>query len=385
MSFERRFAQLFWLLLILACARMEPPSGGAVDRISPLLTGSSPVNGSTGSGAISRVSLGFSEPVDRASVLENLRIDPRRVLRGAHWQSDTLLVLDFWDPLPADTSFAVYLLPGWRDRHRVEQREWQFVHFATGDSLLPGWLGGKATFKGNPNPAMHLEFEDGAGELVRAFRPDQRGEFVLRHLPVDGRPLRLIAWQDADGDSLFDPAIDFADTLADSSLALTRARPTRLNVKIDVIDPLEPGKLSGSFTDRDSVDANYHLLLFPDSLRVAGDSIPAGNAALLPDSLLARLGAPSAGPQLWLREAGSYGYDGLPPGAWWLIVYKDLTGDSLWTPASEAAHLEPGPLRLDPGGTVTVRRFEIQPPAAKSDSSATHGDSLPAGAGGEGG
>ncbi len=336
-----------------------------------MMTGSWPADASTGSGALTSITLSFSEAVDRVSVLEQLRIEPPRVVRGVRWQADTLLVLTFWDPLPADTTFAVYLLPGWTDRHKVAQSEWQILSFATGDSLLPGWLGGKVTFRGSANPAMHLELSDSTGAIHGVIRPDRKGEFYIRQLHVDGRPLSLVAWQDADGDSLYDPAFDFADTLSDSTLILTRAQGRALKLTMNVIDPNEPGELSGGFSDSDSLIANYQLRLYPDSLRFEGDSLAAGNAALLPDSLLDSLLVAGEAPSLWLREAGQFKYDGLAPGAWWLLLFKDQVPDSVWSPGEEPAHFEAGPLWLTPGGTISAPRFEIQVPdtsAAETDS-----------------
>lgn len=373
-----RLVLLAWLLLaaLQGCARVRPPSGGEPDTAPPGLTGGRPAPGSTGSGPLSEVLLGFSEPVDRGSVQAALRVEPPRLLRSLRWTGDTLLAVRFWDPLPADTSVDVYLVPGWRDRHRVAQPEWQVLSFATGDSLRPGWLAGQARFKGQASRALHLALSDSAGGLQRRARPDARGDFVFRGLPADGRAWRLVAWQDADGDSLFDPAHDFADTLRDS-LRLTLAQPRRLGLQLNAIDPREPGELSGHFSCADTLPGVYFLRLLPDSFRLADGSRPADDPGLLPEAERARLAAlvarpvGAAGlPDTWLRLAqdGPFAFAAAPPGAHWLFVHKDLgAADSLWDPAQEPAGLSAGPLRLPPGGSLSWPRFAF-PLAAAGDS-----------------
>ncbi len=350
------------LILASSCARMRPPPGGPVDKVPPEIVGSWPEDGSGEHGSLDTITLRFSEKVDRTSFLSQLRTDPDWLLRSLRWEADTLVALRFWDPFPLDTTVAVYLLPGWRDRHRVQQPEWQMVHFATGDSLMPGWLAGKATFKGNPSRAMRLELADSMGHVARELRPDRQGGFAFRHLPTDGRRLTLRAWQDVDGDSLYDAAIDFADSLSDSLLILTAPEPQRLDLLLDVIDPNEPGEVLGSFTCLDTLPAAYRLHLFPDSLRIAPDSLPARDPALLPDSLRRALIPGDDGPALWLPTDGEFTFDAVPPGPWWLFVFKDLAADSVWDPTAEPAYLDPGPQWLEPGGKITWMRFGFPEP-----------------------
>lgn len=375
-----RLVLLAWLLLaaLQSCARIRPPSGGEPDTLPPVLTGGRPAPGSTGSGPLGEVLLSFSEAVDRGSVLAALRVEPPRLLRSLRWSADTLLALRFWDPLPADASVDVYLVPGWRDRHRVAQPEWQVLSFATGDSLRPGWLAGQAQFKGQASRALHLALSDSAGGFQRRARPDARGDFVFRGLPADGRAWQLVAWQDADGDSLFDPAQDFADTLRDS-LRLTPGAPRRFGLRLNAIDPHEPGTLSGQFSCADSLAGVFFLRILPDSFRLADGSRPLVEPAGLPEAERARLAALVARPATpglpptWLRlpQPGAFTLTAAP-GDYWLFVHKDLGAeDSLWDPAREPAGLGSGPLRLAPGGTLSWPRFAF--PLAAADSLATPG------------
>ena len=112
MSF--RLCLVALLLMAASCARIQPPPGGPIDKIPPELTGSCPADGSLDNGVLDTITLSFSERVDRASVLKHLRSDPPWLLRSEHWQADTLLVLRYWEPFPADTTMAVFLLSGLR-------------------------------------------------------------------------------------------------------------------------------------------------------------------------------------------------------------------------------------------------------------------------------
>jgi hypothetical protein len=372
---ERRAQVLLlaWLLAaaLLSCARIRPPSGGAPDTTAPLLSGGRPAEGSRGSCPLSEVLLRFSEPVDRASVLEALRSEPPRLLRSVRWSGDTLLAVRFWEPLPAATSVDLYLVPGWRDRHRVPQPAWQVLSFATGDSLLPGWLAGEVLFKGQASRGLHLALSDSSGGFRRLARPDARGGFVFRGLPADGRAWLLAGYQDTNGDSLFDPALDFADTLRDS-LRLTPLQPRRFGLRLDIIDPHEPGEVSGQFSCGDTLAGVYFLRLLPDSFRLADGSRPLVDPGGLPAAERARLAALVARPAGatglpagWLRlaKAGTFKLAGVPPGDAWLFVHKDLgTADTLWDPATEPAGLSAGPLRLPPGGSLSWPRFSFPLP-----------------------
>ena len=373
---------LLWALLaaLLSCARIRPPSGGEPDTTPARLVGGRPADGSLGTGPLSEVLLTFSEPVERASVLTALRIEPPRLLRSLRWAGDTLLALRFWEPLPAATSVDVYLIPGWRDRHRIPQPEWQVLSFATGDELLPGWLAGMATFKGQPSRSLHLALSDTSGAPPRLTRPDARGGFRFRGLPADGRAWLLAAFQDVDGDSLFDPAVDFADTLRDS-LTLAPAAPRRFGLRVDVIDPDEPGSVSGQFACLDTMPGIFFLRVLPDSFRLTDGSRPLVDPGALPEverarvaTLVARPPAAAELPAQWLRleQAGAFALPAVPPGQYWLFVHRDLgAADTIWDPASEPAGLSAGPLLLTPGGSLSWPRFAFPIIANPADSAAS--------------
>ncbi len=367
----------------LGCARIKPPSGGAIDKVPAELVASRPANGSRGNGPLEEVTLIFSEPVHRGSVLEAVRISPRRLIRSLRWSADTLLALRFWEALPESTSVDIFLKPGWRDRHLVVQNEWQAMSFATGDSLLPGWFGGEVSFKGGHSRSLHLELSDEAGGFRRAGRPDAQGRFLFRHLPADGRSWLLTAFQDVDGDSLFDPAVDFADSLADS-LILSEESPRVLNLSLNVIDPDEPGKVEGVLSvPEDSLGGAIYVSLLPDSFRLADGTRPQVAPGDLPEATLDSLRllirwSPEGDS---LRPAGSrieldeeYRFSQVMPGPWWLFAHRDLgEPDSIWDPASEPALLDPGPRLMAPGAELVWSRLRLSLPF---DSSATVLDTL---------
>ena len=225
-------------------------------------------------------------------------------------------------------------------------------HFSTGQDLLPGWLGGQVSFKGKSSRNMKVILRDKEGELHR-FQVAPRGDFLFRHLPVDGRELLLFAFEDVDGDSLYQPEVDFADSLQDS-LFLLPEEPRKFGFRLNVIDPNEPGKISGRFACLDTLPGLYFLRLFPDSLRMEEDSIPDKDASLWSEKLRQTLQTPPDTLTLALREMGDFEFRRVLPGNWALFLYKDLGGDSLWDASGDPAWLESGPLYLEPGGTLTL-------------------------------
>ncbi|MCP4548791.1 MAG: Ig-like domain-containing protein [bacterium] len=355
---------LLLLALFLGCARIIAPSGGPADETPARLVAGDPPDGALNTGPLGIITISFDERVERASVLDHLFTDPPNLIRRVHWPEDTMLVVEFWQKFRPDTTVAVYLTPGWNDYHYVAQPEWQIHHFATGDSLLPGWFGGKCTFKGNASRRMHLRLADAAGEVERETVPDGRGGFTFRHLPADGRSWLLWAFEDIDGDSLFDPVMDFADTLPDSLLRLTPESRFQLDLALNVIDPDEPGEVTGSFACRDTMPGYFLIRALRDSLRQFGDSLPVTEPGLLPDSLLANLYGPVQSEYTWLKGEGAFTIEGVAPGELLLFIHKDVTPDSLWDPVTEPAWLDPVPRVLLPGGNLQWSRFSF--PAADS-------------------
>ncbi len=345
--------------LIAACAQMEAPPGGPADETPAKIVGSMPPDGTLNTGVLDTLQLHFSEGVDRPSVLKSLRSEPPRLLRRARWSGDTLVTLEFWDPFPADSSICLFLEPGWMDRQGVIQQEWQVLDFSTGERLLRGWVGGKVQFKRRPSENLHIFLEDSEGTWQRSMRPDRQGNITFRHLPVESELIRLWAFEDVNGDSLYDPVEDFADTLVDS-LILSDDIPHHLNVLLNVIDPDEPGKIKSSFSTTDSLPGLFVIRLLADSLRVEGDSIPPGHfPSAWNDSLRGLFLGAWDGPELLRKREGEFTLSGVPPGPWALFIHRETGEDSLWDPLSEASYLEPGPIWVLPGEEIPLREFSF--------------------------
>ncbi len=343
--------------IIAACAQMEAPPGGPADETPAEFVGAMPPEGTLNTGPLDTLQLIFSEAVDRPSVLKALRSEPPRLLRRARWSGDTLVTLEFWDPFPADSSICLFLEPGWMDRHGVIQQDWQILDFSTGSRLLRGWVGGNVEFKRRPSENLHIFLEDPEGAWQRSIRPDRQGKFTFRHLPVESKLIRLWAFEDVDGDSLFDPVQDFADTLSDS-LILNDELPRMLSVALNVIDPDEPGKIKSGFTTTDSLPGLFVIRLLTDSLRVEGDSIPPGHfPSEWSDSLRDLLVGSWDGPELLRKREGEFTVTSVPPGPWALFIHRETGDDSIWDPLSEASYLEPGPIWVLPGEEIPLREF----------------------------
>ena len=348
---------LLALALVAACAQMESPPGGPIDDIAPSLIGTMPPDASLETGPLDTLQMRFSEAVDRRSVETSFRSEPARLIRRSSWSGDSLVTFEFWDPFPPDSSICVFLLPGWLDRHGIRQNDWEVLDFSTGSRLFRGWVAGNVDFKRRASENLHLRLEDPEGKWSRSTRPDRQGEFYFRRLPTESDLLLLWAFEDVDGDSLYDPAVDFADSLSDT-LLLSQEEPRSLGLTLNVIDPDEPGKLSGSFSTLDSLPGDFIIRLWPDSLRVIGDSIPPGSyPAEWTDSLTNLLSETWDGPQLVRKREGEFIVSGVAPGPWAFFLYRETGTDSLWDSSQEAAWLHPGPLWILPGETISLPNF----------------------------
>jgi len=210
------FRLLFLVVLLAGCARKLPPTGGPPDVSSPTLQATEPDSGTTGVPRDAVVRLVFSEPMDRASVGQNVVVGPGVRNLRAKWLNGRTLELAPDGPLPADATLTLIVPPGARDvRGNALDRVFT-AHFTTAGAFPPGEIAGTVVGRGlTPDGVYVWAYRDDLGHVPdsTAFDMDALGQahggghFTLPGLPVPGT-YRLFAFVDRNRNRSFEPAID---------------------------------------------------------------------------------------------------------------------------------------------------------------------------------
>lgn len=336
----------------LACAVSEPPSGGPEDKDPPAVVGTTPAADSTGVDPSSPIAITFGEHMQRARVERLVSVQPPITIDRVRWEGQTL-VIEPAGGLQRDTTYVVRLKPGYRDRHGVAGVSTREFAFATGATLDTASISGQVLFKREPS----------GKSIVRAFRvprdttfradaarPDREvvtqrdGSFRLRYLPANDARFVMMAYVDQNGNGTFDSANEPYTVLPDTFL-LTAAVPKREGVRVDIIDPNEPGSVAGEVANETGIDTVRTSL----GLYGLGDSTRAE----------------------YLTHAdtlGAYAFSKVKPGTYRLWAFLDLRADSI--PGTYPCELpegcrEPSLLLVDsllvsPGGSVSVPRLILK-------------------------
>lgn len=194
-------------VLLAACAVMEAPPGGPEDRTPPWVVAVSPDSAARGLGRVQRLSVTFSEKMDRKSATGWLFFFPDQRIRKTRWKGAIRAEIELEEPLPADTVIVVEIAPELDDAHRVPMRTTRRFPLATGDALPAGRItgilvaGDSAVTKGVVElyavPPDSLEYFQ--QPVLRRTATASDGTFVFDWLPVPGGPWLLRAFADRDG------------------------------------------------------------------------------------------------------------------------------------------------------------------------------------------
>lgn len=199
-------ATLGALILLNACAVVEPPSGGPMDKTPPRLIGVEPDSGALAVGPLSVLRFSFSEKMDRADAYSWLHFFPDQRIRKTKWHGARVAEVFLEQPLPADTLVVVEVSGGLRDAHKVKSRGSRRFPLATGDTISSGSLSGALIYEDGPlaNGVVELygiqpdSLEYFRRPLLRRTETDERGAFNFRWLPVPSGPYLVRAFKDDD-------------------------------------------------------------------------------------------------------------------------------------------------------------------------------------------
>ena len=223
---------LFVVLLLAACAVVEPPQGGPVDRTPPYLVAMTPDSGSVDLADLRRFEFTFSEKMDRQSATSWLFFFPDQRITKTSWSGATVARVELEAPLPPDTVIVMEVAGRMSDAHRVLGRHARRFPIATAGAIPQGSIAGvlvmgdSAVSTGVVElyavPPDSLEYFQ--QPLLRRTSTDADGSFVFSWLPATGGPWLLRAFADGNGD--LRPGEKEAKRLLPDTLSLSEDRST---------------------------------------------------------------------------------------------------------------------------------------------------------------
>jgi len=177
------------LLAFTACARQGVPSGGAADRIPPVVVSTKPDTFEIVEPFTSAVEIEFNERIsERVSGGMNnaVEVSPRTgEVRVRHRRSG--LRISVAGGFREGQVYRITVLPVVADMFNNQLLEpFEFL-FSTGPEFTRNALAGVLTDRitGDPVPAVRVDaWQDGRDSMIHTTRSDQDGIFALRTIPV---------------------------------------------------------------------------------------------------------------------------------------------------------------------------------------------------------
>lgn len=134
---SRRNIFVLLLVFIAACAKISQPTGGARDKLPPVVIRSTPSNGATGFKG-KKIELSFNEYVVLDNINEKLLVSPPLLKRPRTSIRGKSIIIEYDEELKDNTTYAFYFLDAIRDLNESNILDnYKFV-FSTGrviDSL----------------------------------------------------------------------------------------------------------------------------------------------------------------------------------------------------------------------------------------------------------
>jgi len=248
------------LLAVLgsACARSSFPPGGPIDTIPPRVVASTPGDSVTNVPRNVSVEILFSESMERASVVDGIRIYPPPGREDFHWEGRSLRV-EWEEQLAAATTYIMIVSGNVRDTRGVRMGSPFRIRFSTGAALDSGRVSGvlrARTLRKQVVPI--LAFYDTLGlrpdtlgiQASYATETDTAGAYSMTGLPVN-RGFTIHALFDLNNNGAVDPDVDLIASYP-SVIRLTPERSGVDSINITAVDPRAPAVLNGAIVTQDS-------------------------------------------------------------------------------------------------------------------------------------
>jgi hypothetical protein len=162
-----------------------------------------------------------------------------------------------------ETTMTIVLSGGYRDLHNVESKENYVFHFSTEASMQEGVISGRVLFKEKVDSTGVVKLYQILADSAISFKvqPEARiafagrdGAFAFRALPTDSSMFLLWAFSDKNRDGSFAEGKEFF-LLYPDTLVLTASRRDIRDISISIIDPNEPGSVTGRIVNETGLEA----------------------------------------------------------------------------------------------------------------------------------
>jgi hypothetical protein len=239
----------FLSMLLASCAVMEAPPGGPIDTEPPYVSFVIPDSAMTDVGPIKKLTITFSEKMDRQPATSWLHFFPDQRIRKTRWKGATTAEIELEEPLPADTTVVIEIAGGMRDAHRVANKAARRYPVATGPALARGTLSGKLMLEDEALKSGIVELyplqpdtlEYFQRPLARRTQTDEMGQFRFEWLPVPGGPWVARAFESADGS--LRPGDRSPQRLLPDTLSISQDEPSSSAGTTIIYRPTTPGQL----------------------------------------------------------------------------------------------------------------------------------------------
>ncbi|MFO7915917.1 MAG: hypothetical protein R6U43_09545 [Candidatus Krumholzibacteriales bacterium] len=265
-----RFVLLAFIstLALAACAVREPPSGGPEDKDPPRFLNTVPEADSAGLPRDISFTVNFGEKIDGESFKNKIAVYPQNPFDEIK-ASDSRLEISFQEIFP-ETTISLYIKKGYMDYHGVESGKGMVFYYSTADSFERGLISGTVKFKNQATEKgivriapLHPDTVDIYDRKEKRTVPaDKEGRFVFRYIPADSSGLLIWGFIDENDDGNFSRQREFALVYPDT-FYLTEGRPSREGLILNIIDPNEPGEISGEVVNETSIDLRPSVLISP--------------------------------------------------------------------------------------------------------------------------
>jgi hypothetical protein len=297
-------------ILIVACAVVQPPSGGPEDRQPPYILEIVPAPDSVGVADDTNIAMRFSEKVNAESFKERVKLFPPVAFESIKVKGAELRIR-FAEALP-ETTMTLLLSGGYKDLHGVPNRNSDIFHFSTTDALQEGKISGWVFFKEEADSTGVVKLYQVVADSSISFKmqPESRiafasrdGSFAFRALPTDSARFLLWAFSDKNMDGNFAEEKEFF-LLHPDTIVLTKGKKSAREIHINIIDPKEPGSITGRVIDETGLELLPTVRFSP----------------MLPGE-----------PTLVVRadSTGNFLAPKVPPGRYVVSVFIDVAQDSL--------------------------------------------------------
>lgn len=260
-KYYRYLTILAAIIALQACAVMEPLSGGPDDTTPPEVSEVYPEN-NTLNFRENTIKLKFSEYLDKASVIENIRISPKAKMDFS-WSGKTLKI-KLLEPLKPNTTYCLSIEAGYKDLSGNPPHSTQSFIFSTGSSIDSAYISGQADkFPGYSLFAYNIETMKADTLDIRKNAPEYSlkigggGAFKLQALP-EGK-YRIFLVNDRNADGLYNEGSEEIALFTRDLLVSMRNSPKDVVFhKAKVFDFSSPELTEASALDNRSVLAKFN-------------------------------------------------------------------------------------------------------------------------------